>query len=95
MVRHAKQDPIDCAAELLHLGVAQRDIHWTPAGLEHRVMEQCWPMVYAGYQLPQKEQLRQRIPDALNRAYPLSPGSHDMPVTQTTSQTPLYLVTID
>jgi hypothetical protein len=78
-VRYAKQDPIDCAAAVLRLGVAQRDIRWTLAGLEQWFMERCWPMGYARYQL------RQRIPPALNRAFP--PGSHDMPVTRTTSET--------
>ena len=45
-------------------------------------------MGYTGYQLPQKQQLRQRIQDALNRTFP--PGSHGVPVVRTTSETPLY-----
>jgi hypothetical protein len=49
MVRHAKQDPIDWAAELLHLVVAQRDIRWTLAGLEQLVMERYWPTDHAWY----------------------------------------------
>ena len=87
LVRYAKQDPVDCAA-VLRLGVAQRGIRWTLAGLESWIMERCWPMGYAGYQPPQKQQLRQRIQDALFRAFP--PGSHSMPVAQTTSETALY-----
>jgi hypothetical protein len=85
-VRYAKQDPIDCA--VLHLGLAPRGIRWMLAGLEQWIMERCWPMSYAGYQLPQKQQLRQRIQDALNRAFP--PGSHAMPVARTPSETPVY-----
>ena len=50
--RYAKQDPINCAA-VLRLGVAQRGIRWTLAGLKQWIMERCWPMGYAGYQLPQ------------------------------------------
>jgi hypothetical protein len=87
LVRYAKQDPIDCAA-VLRLGVAQRGIRWTLAGLEQWIMECCSPMGYAGYQLPQKQQLRQCIQDALNRAFP--PESHGRPVARTTSETPLY-----
>jgi len=45
-------------------------------------------MGYTGYKPPQKQQLRQRIQDALYRAFP--PGSHGMPVARTTSKTPLY-----
>ena len=67
LVRYAKQDPIDCAA-VLRLGVAQRGIRWTLAGLEQWIMERCWPVGYTGYQPPQKQQFRQRIQDALNRA---------------------------
>jgi hypothetical protein len=87
LVRYAKQDPNDCAA-VLRLGVAQRGIRWTLAGLEQWIMERCSPMGYAGYQLPQKQQLRQRIQDALNRAFP--PESHGRPVARTTSETLLY-----
>jgi len=87
LVRYAKQDPTDCAA-VLRLGVAQRGIRWTLAGLEQWIMERCWPMGYTGYQPPQKQQLRTRIQDALCRAFP--PGSHGMPVARTTSETPLY-----
>ena len=87
LVRYAKQDPTDCAV-VLRLGVAQRGIRWTLAGLEQWIMERCWPMGYTGYKPPQKQQLRQRIQDALYRAFP--PGSHGMPVARTTSKTPLY-----
>jgi hypothetical protein len=85
LVRYTKQDPIDCAA-LFRLGVAQRGMRWTLAGVERWITERCWPMGYAGYQPSQKQQLRQRIQDALDRAFP--PRSHDMPVVQTTSETP-------
>ncbi|KAF8258641.1 hypothetical protein EI94DRAFT_1754017 [Lactarius quietus] len=69
LVRYAKQDPVDCAA-VLRLGFAQRGIRWTLAGLEQWIMERCWPMGYSGYQPPQRAQLRQRIQDALTRAFP-------------------------
>ena len=87
LVRYAEQDAIDCAA-VLRLCVAQRGIRWTLAGLEQWIVERCWPMGYTGYQPPQKQQLRQRMQDALNLAFPL--GSHNMPVARTTSETPLY-----
>ena len=83
LVRHAKQDPTDCAA-VLRLGVAQRGIRWTRAV----DMERCWPMGYTGYQPLQKQQLLQRIQDALNRPFP--PRSHGVPVARTTSETSLY-----
>jgi len=79
---------VDCAA-VLRLGVAQRGIHWTLAGLEQWIMERCPPMGYTGFQPLQKQQLRQRIQDALNRAFPQ--GSQGMPVSHTTSETSLYL----
>lgn len=69
LVRYAKQDPVDCAA-VLRLGFAQRGIRWTLAGLEQWIMERCWPMGYSGYQPPQRAQLRERIQDALMRAFP-------------------------
>jgi len=92
LVRYAKQDPTDCAA-VLRLVVAQRGIYWTLAGLEQWIMERCWPMGYMGYQPPQEQQLRQRIQEALNRAFP--PGSHGMPVARTTSKTPVYFSQTD
>jgi hypothetical protein len=87
LVRFTKQDRTDCAA-VLRLGVAQRGVPWTLAGLEQWIMELCWPMGYAGYRPPQTQQLRQRLQDALNRAFPL--GSHGMSVARTMSETPLY-----
>jgi hypothetical protein len=69
LVRYAKQDPVDCAA-VLRLGFSQRGIRWTLAGLEQWIMERCWPMGYSGYQPPQRAQLRERIQDALMRAFP-------------------------
>ncbi|KAH9035712.1 hypothetical protein EDB85DRAFT_1942539 [Lactarius pseudohatsudake] len=92
LVRYAKQDPIDCAA-VLRLGFAQRGIRWTLAGLEQWVMERCWPMGYSGYQPPQRAQLRQRIQDALTRAFPegaSSSSSSHRPPLRMTSETSLY-----
>src|SRR5437879_4058108 len=68
LMRYANQEPIDCV--VLRLGVAQRGIRWTLAGLEQWIMERCRPMRYAEYQLPQKQQQRQHIQDAVIRAYP-------------------------
>ena len=48
VVRYLKQDPANCAA-VLRLGVAQRGICWTLAGLEQWITERCWPMGYTGY----------------------------------------------
>ena len=87
LVRFTKQDRTDCAA-VLRLGVAQRGVPWTLAGLEQWIMEICWPMGYAGYQPPQTQQFRQRLQDALNRAFPL--GSHGMSVARTMSESPVY-----
>lgn len=102
LVRYAKQDPVDCAA-VLRLGFAQRGIRWTLAGLEQWIMERCWPMGYSGYQPPQRAQLRQRIQDALVRAFPEgtqtsstapAPGSSastvHRPPLRMTSETSLY-----
>ena len=47
LMRYAKQDPIVCVA-VLRLGVAQRGIHWSLAGLEQWIMERCWSMGYVG-----------------------------------------------
>ncbi|KAF8258644.1 hypothetical protein EI94DRAFT_1754022 [Lactarius quietus] len=76
LVRYAKQDPVDCAA-VLRLGFSQRGIRWTLAGLEQWIMERCWPMGYSGYQPPQRAQLRQRMQDALTRAFP--DGTQSLP----------------
>ncbi|KAI9435132.1 hypothetical protein H4582DRAFT_2112431 [Lactarius indigo] len=92
LVRYAKQDPVDCAA-VLRLGFAQRGIRWSLAGLEQWIMERCWPMGYSGYQPPQRAQLRQRIQDALTRAFPEgapSSSSHHRPPLRMTSETSLY-----
>jgi hypothetical protein len=69
LVRYAKKDPADCAA-VLRLGFFQRGIQWTSGGMEQWISERCWPMRYTEYQPPQREQLRQRIQDALRRAFP-------------------------
>lgn len=45
-------------------------------------------MGHAGYRPPKKQQLRQRLQDALYRAFP--PESHGMPVVRRTSETPPY-----
>ena len=55
-------------------------------------------MGYAGLKPLQKQQLRQSIQDALNRAFLPASGSHGIPVARTMSETPLYfsyLVEID
>ena len=88
LARYTKQDPVDCAA-VLRLGLVQRGIRWTLAGLEQWIMERCWPMGYTGFPPTQKQQLRQRIQDALNRAFPH--GSQGVPVSHATSDIPLYL----
>jgi hypothetical protein len=72
LVRYQKKDPVDCAA-VLRLGVAQRGIRWTLDGLEQWIMERCWPMGYTDYSPPQRQQLRERMQDALNRAFPPEP----------------------
>ena len=69
LVRYAKKDPEDCAA-ILRLGYSQRGIRWTVDGLEKWISDRCWPMQYANYQPAQKAQLRERLQDALNRAFP-------------------------
>jgi hypothetical protein len=69
LVRYEKQDPADCAA-VLRLGFEQRGIFWTIPVMEQWITERCWPMRYSEYQPPQREQLRQRIKDALRRAFP-------------------------
>ena len=88
LARYTKQDPVDRAA-VLRLGLVQRGIRWTLAGLEQWIMERCWPMGYTSFQAQQKQQLRQRIQDALNRAFP--PVSQGMPVSRLPSEIPLYL----
>ncbi|KAI0300703.1 hypothetical protein B0F90DRAFT_1817456 [Multifurca ochricompacta] len=89
LVRYAKQDPADCAA-ILRLGFAQRGIRWTLAGLEQWISERCWPMGYSGYQPPQRAQLRQRIQDAITRAFPDNSLSSHRPPARMTSETSLY-----
>jgi hypothetical protein len=69
LVRYAKKDPEDCAA-ILRMGYSQRGIRWTVSGLEKWISERCWPMQYASYQPAQKAQLRERLKDALARAFP-------------------------
>jgi hypothetical protein len=68
LVRYAKKDPEDCAA-ILRLGSSQRGFRWTVPGLERWISERCWPMQYSSYQPQQKAQLRERLQDAITRAY--------------------------
>jgi hypothetical protein len=71
-------------AAVLRLGVVQRGICWTLAGLEQWIIGRCPSMSYTGFQPLQKRQLLQRIQDALNHAFP--PGSQGMPMSRTTSE---------
>jgi hypothetical protein len=68
LVRYAKKDPEDCAA-ILRLGSSQRGFRWTVSGLERWLSERCWPMQYSMYQPQKKAQLRERLQDAIGRAY--------------------------
>jgi hypothetical protein len=79
LVRYEKQDPVDCAA-VLRLGFAQRGIRWTYETVEMWITERCWPMRFADYLPSPRQQLRVRIQDALNHAFPLEssgPGGAD------------------
>jgi hypothetical protein len=87
LVRYEKQDPADCAA-ILRLGAAQRGIRWTREGLEQWVMERCWPMRYTDYPPPKRQQLRERIQDALNRAQAGAP----MVARSASGDIPLYFL---
>ena len=69
LVRYAKKDPEDCAA-VLRLGAFQRGYRWTVDVLERWLSERCWPMQYSKYPPQQKAQLRERLKDALARAFP-------------------------
>jgi hypothetical protein len=69
LVRYAKKDPEDCGA-VLRLGSFQRGYRWTVDVLERWLSERCWPMRYAKYPPQQKAQLRERLKDALARAFP-------------------------
>jgi len=69
LVRYAKKDPEDCAA-VLRLGAFQRGFRWTVDVLEHWLSERCWPMRYSLYSPQRKAQLRERLKDALARAFP-------------------------
>jgi hypothetical protein len=69
LIRYEKQDPADCAA-VLRLGVAQHGIRWTCEGIEQWITEFCWPMRYDDYTAQKRQQLRERIQDALDRAFP-------------------------
>jgi hypothetical protein len=87
LVRYEKQDPVDCAA-IIRLGAAQRGIRWTREGLEQWVMERCWPMRYTDYPPPKRQQLRERIQDALNRAQAGAP----MVTRSASGEIPLYFL---
>jgi hypothetical protein len=69
LVRYAKKDPEDCAA-VLRLGAFQRGYRWTVDVLERWLSERCWPMQYSQYPPQKKAQLRERLKDALARAFP-------------------------
>jgi len=85
---YMKQDLVDCAVAL-HLSLVQCGICWMLAGLEQWIMECCWLMGYTGFLPLQKQQLWQRIQDALNWAFPH--GSQGVPVLHATSDILLYL----
>jgi hypothetical protein len=68
LVRYSKKDPEDCGA-ILRFGSSQRGIRWNVAGLEMWLSERCWPMQYSKYGPRQKAQLRERLEDAITRAY--------------------------
>jgi hypothetical protein len=68
LVHYAEEDPEDCAA-IMRLGSFQRGFHWTVSGLEMWLSERCWPMQYSKYEPQQKAQLRERLQDAITRAY--------------------------
>ena len=89
LVRYAKRDPEDCAA-VLRLGSLQRGYRWTVDVLERWLSERCWPMQYSKYPPQQKVQLRERLKDALARAFPESlpqPPLMNMTTYQTLKQT--------
>lgn len=69
LVRYAKKDPEDCGA-VLRLGSFQRGYRWTVDVLERWLSERCWPMQYSNYSPQKKVQLRERLKDALARAFP-------------------------
>jgi hypothetical protein len=69
LVRYAKKDPEDCGA-VLRLGSFQRGYRWTVDVLERWLSERCWPMQYSKYPPQHKAQLRERLKDALARAFP-------------------------
>jgi len=76
LVCYEKKDPDNCGV-IIRLGFAQRCIRWTVASLEQWIEDRCWPMGYSNYQPLQKAQLRQRIQDAIARAFPPSlHGTH-------------------
>jgi hypothetical protein len=82
LVRYAKKDPDDCGA-VLRLGSLQRGYRWTVDVLERWLSERCWPMQYAKYPPQQKAQLRERLKDALARAFPASQPQPQLPLMTT------------
>jgi len=87
LVRYAKKDPDDSAA-VLRLGSLQRGYRWTVDVLERWLSERCWPMQYSKYPPQQKAQLRERLQDALTRAFPesQSPTMYHTRAAQTQAQ---------
>jgi len=79
LVRYAKKDPDDCGA-VLRLGSLQRGYRWTVDVLERWLAERCWPMQYCKYAPQQKAQLRERLKDALARAFPESLPMPQLPL---------------
>lgn len=69
LVRYSKKDPDDCGA-ILRVGSLQRGYRWTVDVLERWLSIRCWPMQFSEYPPQQKAQLRERLKDALARAFP-------------------------
>jgi hypothetical protein len=82
LVRYAKKDPDDCGA-ILRLGSLQRGYRWTVDVLERWLSERCWPMRYSDYPPQRKAQLRERLKDALARAFPASQPQPQLPLMTT------------
>ncbi|KAH7925990.1 hypothetical protein BV22DRAFT_1088016 [Leucogyrophana mollusca] len=76
LVRYKKEDPTDIVAMLQH-GTKLNGVQWTPQVMETWLKTLCWPMGYSNYQSDQKEELRERINDAVRLMQKLSsdPGS--------------------
>ncbi|KAH7907595.1 hypothetical protein BJ138DRAFT_1014245 [Hygrophoropsis aurantiaca] len=71
LVRYKKEDPTDIVAMLQH-GTKLNGVQWTPEVMETWLKTLCWPMGYSNYQSQQKEELRERIYDAVGLMQKLS-----------------------